>query len=67
MEMRFTAEEAELLIAILEERQREVLREISRTMHHEFKESLRKNEVLLESAIDKLKAAFPTEPFRRSA
>jgi hypothetical protein len=63
----FTPEEAELLIAILEERQRVLLAEISRTMHHEFKEALRNNEELLESMIARLKVAFAEEQVRKSA
>ena len=67
MDIKFTPEEAELLIAILEERQRVLLAEISRTMHHEFKQALRNNEELLESMIARLKAAFPPEKLRQSA
>lgn len=67
MEIMFTPEEAELLIAILEERQRVLLAEISRTMHHEFKEALRNNEKLLESMIARLKVAFAEEQVRKSA
>lgn len=56
MELILTAEEKELLMGILEERHRELLREISRTDRHEFKLVLRKNEKLLESVVNKLRA-----------
>jgi hypothetical protein len=67
MDTTFTPDEAELLVAILEERQRVLLAEISRTIHHEFKNALRENETLLESIIAKLKAAYPPEQSRKSA
>lgn len=57
MEISFTPEERELLIDVLEERERELLREISRATHNEFKSALRKNETVLQSAISKLHAA----------
>ena len=56
MELILTAEEKELVMGILEERHRELLREISRTDRHEFKLVLRKNEKLLESVVNKLRA-----------
>jgi hypothetical protein len=59
MELTLTAEERELVTAILAERHRELLREISRTSHHDFKLVLRKNEQLLESILNKLGAAQP--------
>jgi hypothetical protein len=57
MEISFTPEERELLIDVLEERERELLREISRATHNEFKVVLKKNEKLLQSVISKLQAA----------
>ena len=57
MDISLTAEERELLIDILEERERELLREISRATHNEFRSVLKKNERLLQSAISKLHAA----------
>jgi hypothetical protein len=57
MNISFTNEERELLLEILEERHRELLREISRATHNEFKLALKKNETLLRSIIDKLQAA----------
>jgi endo-alpha-1,4-polygalactosaminidase (GH114 family) len=44
---------------VLEERHRELLREISRTHHHEFKIVLQNNAKLLESMVDKLKKEAP--------
>lgn len=67
MDTSLSPDEAELLVAILEERQHVLLAEISRTIHHEFKTALRENERLLESIIAKLKAAYPPEQFRKSA
>jgi hypothetical protein len=57
MEVTINPEEMELLIELLEERQRELLREIARTSHHEFKRALRQREKLLESVLLRLKAA----------
>lgn len=56
MELILTTEEKDLVMGILEERHRELLREISRTDRHEFKLVLRKNEKLLESVVNKLRA-----------
>jgi chemotaxis methyl-accepting protein methylase len=63
MEISFTSEERELLVAVLEERHRELLREISRSTHNEFKVGLKRNEKLLQSAINKLHTA-ETEQMR---
>jgi hypothetical protein len=57
MEVTITPEEMELLLEILEEHHRELLREIARTSHHEFKLVLRKKEKLLESVLLRLRAA----------
>jgi hypothetical protein len=54
MELKLTAEEQELLESILERRHRELLKEISHTDHHDFKEALRKNQKLLESILGRL-------------
>jgi len=59
MELIVSSEEARLLIEVLEERHRELLRELSRTKHHEFKIVLHKNEMLLESVINKLRVSEP--------
>jgi hypothetical protein len=61
MDISLTLEERELLMDILEERHRELLREISRTTHYEFKIGLKKNEKLLQSIINKLHAAAPEQ------
>ncbi|HVO79902.1 MAG TPA: hypothetical protein VMT28_04180 [Terriglobales bacterium] len=57
MEVTITPEEMELLIEVLEEHHRELLREISRASHHDFKLVLRKKEKLLESVLVRLRAA----------
>ena len=55
MELTLTTEEQELLASILEQRHRELLKEISHTNHHEFKQGLRKNERLLDSMLGRLR------------
>jgi len=55
MELILTTEEQQLLLDILEQRHRELLKEISRRDHHEFKQSLRKSEKLLESILSHLR------------
>lgn len=55
MELILTPEERELLTSILEQRQRELLKEISHTDHQKFKDTLRKNEKLLESVLSRLR------------
>lgn len=55
MQITLSSEEQQLLMAVLEERHRELLREISYTDHHEFKIVLQKNAELLESVVIKLK------------
>lgn len=55
MQITLSSEEQQLLMAVLEERHRELLREISHTDHHEFKIVLQKNAELLESVVIKLK------------
>jgi len=54
MELTLTSSEAELLLEILEEHQRGLLREIAKADHHEFKHTLKDKEVLIESMVDKL-------------
>jgi hypothetical protein len=54
MELTLSTEEQQLLLDILEQRHRELLKEISHTAHRDFKQGLRKNEQLLE---------FNDEPF----
>ena len=57
MELILTYEELELLDSILEQRHREMLKEIAHTDHHEFRETLRKNEKMLESILSRLRVA----------
>lgn len=57
MQITLSTEEQQLLTKVLEERQRELLREISRTDHHEFKVVLQNNAKVLESLVNKLKEA----------
>ena len=54
MDTPFTLEEQALLVTILRERQRELLREISRADLHQFRRELRQREDLLESLLRKL-------------
>ncbi len=60
MELTLINEERRLLLDILEQRQRELRREISHTDHKEFKQALRKDEKLLESILTRLRA-IPVE------
>lgn len=61
MELTLTSAERELLLEVLEEHHRELLREIARARHHEFKVALKSKERLLESILTKLKAAQANE------
>jgi hypothetical protein len=54
MELILSAEEHELLLSILEERHRELLKEIWHTDHREFKDLLRGQEKLLQAMLDRL-------------
>jgi len=56
MELTLTHEEYQLLSEILEHRRRELLKEISHTDHHEFKMTLRTQERLIESILNRLRA-----------
>jgi hypothetical protein len=55
MELTLTSAEREMLLEVLEEHHHELLREIARARHHEFKVALRSKERLLESTVAKLK------------
>ena len=59
MELTLAVEERELVLEILGQRHRELLREISHTDHHEFKRALRKKEQLLESIESRLRVMQP--------
>jgi len=61
MEPAFSPTERELLLEILEEHHRELLRDIARTKHHDFKDVLKKKEQLLESIVHKLELYQPSE------
>lgn len=61
MELTLSYEERELLIELLEERHRQLLREISHTHHHEFRVTLKKHEQVLEGVIGKLRALHHPE------
>lgn len=56
MEITLTTEEQELLKEILEERHRELRKEIFKTDHHHFKEVLKAKEKVMESLLEKLGA-----------
>jgi hypothetical protein len=56
-----TASERELLLSILEEHQRELLREISRTDRHVYKVGLKENAGAVEAMLRKLRSARPSE------
>ncbi|HVO63841.1 MAG TPA: hypothetical protein VMT53_23155 [Terriglobales bacterium] len=55
MEFTRASEEHQYLVDILEQRQRELRREISHTDHKVFKLALRKDEKLLESVLTRLR------------
>ncbi len=59
MEFTLTGEERDLVLQILQERHREMLREIARTDRHEFKLTLQKNERLLDSVLSRLQTWRP--------
>ncbi|HVT99344.1 MAG TPA: hypothetical protein VHE33_17710 [Acidobacteriaceae bacterium] len=55
MELTLSVEEHEFLLKTLEQRHRELLREIAHTDHREFKHGLRMDEKLLDSLVDRLR------------
>jgi hypothetical protein len=57
MELILSSEEGRLLVEVLEERHCQLLREICHTSHRDFKMILKNNERLLESILNKLRAA----------
>ena len=59
MELTLTVEERDLVLEILGQRHRELLREISHTDHHEFELALRKKEQLLEPVENRLRVMQP--------
>ena len=61
MELTLSAEEQEFLLNILEQHDRELLKEIAHTDHRDFKQGLRRNEKLLDVLIDRLRGAAVQE------
>lgn len=59
MELIFSSEEARFLMEVLEERHRQLVRELSHTNHRDFKLILKSNEKLLESILEKLRTVEP--------
>ncbi|MGO8793451.1 MAG: hypothetical protein ACLQLC_01400 [Candidatus Sulfotelmatobacter sp.] len=57
MELILTAEEHELLLSILEQRHRDLLREIWHTDSRQYKALLRRQEQLVESMVARLQTA----------
>jgi len=62
MQVQFTPSEHTLLVQILEEHYRELLKEIGHTDTHSFKAMLREKETVLESILEKLGALEPDVP-----
>ena len=54
MELRLTDKESELLLQLLQERQKHFLHEIAKADHHEFKIALRQRCAALEGIMQKL-------------
>ncbi len=59
LEVELTASERELLLTILEDHDRELLREISHTDRHGFKLTLKEDAECVEAILIKLRAARP--------
>jgi hypothetical protein len=57
MELTLSAQEQQLLEAILEARYRVLQKEIAHTDHREFKQTLREHEKLIESILARLRTA----------
>ncbi|HXZ34246.1 MAG TPA: hypothetical protein VEH30_18380 [Terriglobales bacterium] len=67
MELTLSSSERELLLEILEEHHRALLREISRAEHHAFKAALKGKEKLLERILERLECRSSAETLARSA
>jgi len=67
MQITLNASETGLLLEILHEHQHQLLRQIAKTEHHEFKEVLLRKEKALESMFSKLKDLKPAELTLHSA
>ena len=59
MNLSMTESEAELLRDVLAHHHRELLLEIARAKHHEFKLALQKREALLKEILEKLQVLQP--------
>ncbi len=57
MELTLNTEEQELLVSVLEQRHRELLKEIAHTDRREFKQGLRKDEKLLDVLLSRMHGA----------
>ena len=66
MELTLTTEERDILTRLLEQRHREISKEISHTDNREFREFLRKNDNTIEGILTQLREA-PLESVRVSA
>lgn len=54
MELILTEEEREFVVQVLEQRHRDMVKEISHTDHHHFKEVLKRKALVLESVLARL-------------
>jgi hypothetical protein len=57
MELTLSAQEQQLLEAVLEARYRVLQKEIAHTDHREFKQTLRDNEKIIESILARIRTA----------
>jgi len=55
MELILSSDEGKFLAEVLEEHHRELLREISRASHHDFKLALKEKEKIIVAIINKLR------------
>jgi hypothetical protein len=60
MQIELTQSEHDLLVMVLQERERELLREIARAERHDFRHELQEKERLLESLLHKINAESVT-------
>jgi hypothetical protein len=60
MDLKLTSEEEKLVRETLEEHHRELLREIAKTDHREYKLDLREKEQVLRTVLNKLSGATAT-------
>jgi hypothetical protein len=67
MDLTLTPDERELMLEVLEEHHRQLIREIARARHHEFKAVLKSKERRIESVVNKLKAVHPVQLSARHA